>query len=650
MAEKELRAVVLRLRHSLSSCCKSIEGGEEETSGLLEELASFLDSISEAATSEPENEEARKNAVELLLEIQSFLVSSSTPNQAVVDALSFELPKAVSKFAGVSDRCLEIADSIIDWFVGRCNPRDMISILSEALDSLSTSSDPGYAAPLLTGLSKVFVSIKRHHFKQAKLAVPVVLNVLKVVSVELADRDAERVLLFNIALAMADSICVVSTKLDRGESEELQSLMGLFILQIMVDFNNSGSGFDLQALVSASIPSEQSGCTPLVSEICKLLPRCGLTYLGLITESDVDAKISIVTKDKEDDIMTSFPDMKLGASLSVIWGHISNEIAEQAGENMSALKDKLQHNQVQRWEAIGMLKHIFSSVILPWDIKRHTVEFLLGITNGSFTPNCHNDEPITDCSIYMPSLFATAQAITKVIMHSPDSTLRKNSFEALKRASFFIFELLHSKSTHVLADTPIPERIDILQALITNSDSSSISMMWAIMFHSLSARCYSIQTAILLDLVRGELRKETLPKKSTNEGVDEAGNHGSPTESAWTERILELVELVLRPPHGGQPSFPEHGEAVLAALNLYRFVLMKELAGKTNKTGVLFRKNLLRACNEWLVPLRTIVSSTMADPENDPDEVAGMLNPIELVLYHCIELVEQNLSANPDSP
>ncbi|CAI0416547.1 unnamed protein product [Linum tenue] len=581
MAEKELRAVVLRLRHSLSSCCKSIEGGEEETSGLLEELASFLDSISEAATSEPENEEARKNAVELLLEIQSFLVSSSTPNQAVVDALSFELPKAVSKFAGVSDRCLEIADSIIDWFVGRCNPRDMISILSEALDSLSTSSDPGYAAPLLTGLSKVFVSIKRHHFKQAKLAVPVVLNVLKVVSVELADRDAERVLLFNIALAMADSICVVSTKLDRGESEELQSLMGLFILQIM-------------ALVSASIPSEQSGCTPLVSEICKLLPRCGLTYLGLITESDVDAKISIVTKDKEDDIMTSFPDMKLGASLSVIWGHISNEIAEQAGENMSALKDKLQHNQVQRWEAIGMLKHIFSSVILPWDIKRHTVEFLLGITNGSFTPNCHNDEPITDCSIYMPSLFATAQ---------------------------------------VLADTPIPERIDILQALITNSDSSSISM-----------------TAILLDLVRGELRKETLPKKSTNEGVDEAGNHGSPTESAWTERILELVELVLRPPHGGQPSFPEHGEAVLAALNLYRFVLMKELAGKTNKTGVLFRKNLLRACNEWLVPLRTIVSSTMADPENDPDEVAGMLNPIELVLYHCIELVEQNLSANPDSP
>ncbi|CAI0415267.1 unnamed protein product, partial [Linum tenue] len=608
MAEKELSAVVLRLRHSLSSCCKSIEGGEEETSGLLEELASFLDSISEAATSEPENEEARKNAVELLLEIQSFLVSSSTPNQAVVDALSFELPKAVSKFAGVSDRCLEIADSIIDWFVGRCNPRDMICILSEALDSLSTSSDPGYAAPLLTGLSKVFVSIKRHHFKQAKLAVPVVLNVLKVVSVELADRDAERVLLFNIALAMADSICVVSTKLDRGESEELQSLMGLFILQIM-------------ALVSASIPSEQSGCTPLVSEICKLLPRCGLTYLGLITESDVDAKISIVTKDKEDDIMTSFPDMRLGASLSVIWGDISNEIAEQAGENMSALKDKLQHNQVQRWEAIGMLKHIFSSVILPWDIKRHTVEFLLGITNGSFTPNCHNDEPITDCSIYMPSLFATAQAITKVIMHSPDSTLRKNSFEALKRVSFFIFELLHSKSTH----------------------------MWAIMFDSLSACCYSIQTAILLDLVRGELRKETLPKKSTNRG-DEAGNHGSPTESAWTERILELVELVLRPPHGGQPSFPEHGEAVLAALNLYRFVLMKESAGKTNKTGVLFRKNLLRVCNEWLVPLRTIVSSTMADPENDPDEVAGMLNPIELVLYHCIELVEQNLSANPDSP
>lgn len=51
--------------------------------------------------------------------------------QEVIDALSLVLPKTVAKFACVSDRCLEIADSVIDRFIAMCNPRDMLSILCE---------------------------------------------------------------------------------------------------------------------------------------------------------------------------------------------------------------------------------------------------------------------------------------------------------------------------------------------------------------------------------------------------------------------------------------------------------------------------------------------------------------------------------------
>lgn len=47
--------------------------------------------------------------------------------------MSFELPKAVSKFAGLSDECLKIADSIIDCFIGKCSPRDMLPVLCEVL-------------------------------------------------------------------------------------------------------------------------------------------------------------------------------------------------------------------------------------------------------------------------------------------------------------------------------------------------------------------------------------------------------------------------------------------------------------------------------------------------------------------------------------
>lgn len=69
--------------------------------------------------------------------------------------------------------------------------------------------------------------------------------------------------------------------------------------------------------------------------------------------------------------------------------------------------------------------------------------------------------------------------------------------------------------------------------------------------------------------------------------------------------------------------------------------------GKTNYTGVLSKENLQRAYNEWLLPLRTLVTGIMAENGNDCDQLAFdavcTLNPVELVLYRCIELVEEKL-------
>jgi hypothetical protein len=69
--------------------------------------------------------------------------------------------------------------------------------------------------------------------------------------------------------------------------------------------------------------------------------------------------------------------------------------------------------------------------------------------------------------------------------------------------------------------------------------------------------------------------------------------------------------------------------------------------GKTNYTEVLSKINLLKAYNEWLLPLRTLVTGIMAENRNDSvplaDDTACTLNPVELVLYRCIELVEEKL-------
>jgi len=62
---------------------------------------------------------------------------------------------------------------------------------------------------------------------------------------------------------------------------------------------------------------------------------------------------------------------------------------------------------------------------------------------------------------------------------------------------------------------------------------------------------------------------------------------------------------------------------------------------------VLSRNSLLKVYNEWLLPLRTLVTGIIVENKSDYDEFAVetvcTLNPLELVLYRCIELVEEKL-------
>lgn len=80
---------------------------------------------------------------------------------------------------------------------------------------------------------------------------------------------------------------------------------------------------------------------------------------------------------------------------------------------------------------------------------------------------------------------------------------------------------------------------------------------------------------------------------------------------------------------------------MLSALNLYRFILITESSGKTNYTEVLLKSKLQKVYREWLEPLRSLVSGVSAG-DND-GQLAIALNPLEFVLYRCIELVEENL-------
>nr|GMD48647.1 aberrant root formation protein 4 isoform X1 [Ipomoea batatas] len=149
------------------------------------------------------------------------------------------------------------------------------------------------------------------------------------------------------------------------------------------------------------------------------------------------------------------------------------------------------------------------------------------------------------------------------------------------------------------------------------------------------------------------MHAEYSKRTSVDNGGLEAKIVASKCPIFWDDSILDLVELVLKPPTGGPPSLPEYTDAVLAALNLYRFVLITESAvcvhgtGKTNYTSVLSKDKLERAHSGWLLPLRTLVTGVMAENQKDYDQLAQdtmcSLNPIVLVLFRCIELVEEKM-------
>ncbi|RZB57992.1 Aberrant root formation protein 4 isoform D [Glycine soja] len=389
------------LRRILESCSKLAEAGDfhESENTAVSELVEFLDSLLDAAMSDLDSENAENDAFEAISEIHRYICSPSI-DQEVVDALSFELPKAVSKFVGISSRFLDLAISIIDQFIVKCGPRDMLSILCNTLGySSKIIKAASYIVPPLSGLSKVLLSIQRRQFEQVKVAVPIILNILKAVSLESEEAELEDV--FDTAVEIANSIYEVCNKLERDTKEKLRALLGLYVMQCM-------------ALVSASISYKASSCPSSVLQLSQISSYCGLSYLSLVTTYDVEIVAESVFGGEDKDHCTGcFSHVKHGAALSVVWGHVSKEVAQTAKEDLIAIRDELRNNQTKRWQAIGTLKHVLYFVNLPWELKKHAIDFLLSITDEGVSRN-YNEER-SEWSSYVPSLFSALQVVFPAI-------------------------------------------------------------------------------------------------------------------------------------------------------------------------------------------------------------------------------------------
>lgn len=86
---------------------------------------------------------------------------------------------------------------------------------------------------------------------------------------------------------------------------------------------------------------------------------------------------------------------------------MSSEAPLAAEMNLAKVKDELKSHQTERWQAVGLLRHIFLCVNLSWIIKKHAIQFLLDIMKGIVPDNSHDEHE--DYSVCMLSLCASLQ-------------------------------------------------------------------------------------------------------------------------------------------------------------------------------------------------------------------------------------------------
>ncbi|XP_021304380.1 aberrant root formation protein 4 isoform X2 [Sorghum bicolor] len=518
-----------RLREALTALSEACDSGNSNAA----ETASFTisDILDTAAIVSAEVDDGSEDASrpgaseELLREVLEFLSRpSSISNQMALDALSLVLPKPVAKLGAQMGRCRDVAAAILKFFVSNCSPRDMLSILCEALDApMELPNGLSSFVLLLDALAKVLTLIQRRYIEQVKVALPVVLKVMHTaVSECVEEHGSAAVDLFNAAHNIGNAIQeMCKSMLDKNK--DLCAILGLYSLQNI-------------ALVSQSRQQDiLSACGSVIFQSFNFLISSGFTYLGLLTGSDVTAAIDKLSKsdaEEDADFVEYFSFAMDGAALSVVWTHMydDNDMSKYAGEQLELALKEVQGNHMKKWEAITMLKHVLSSIHYPWIIKSHGLNLMLILAGENHVEEINNH---VDFTCYAPRIFATLKAIESVMMAAPAALVRKKAFVALKK---------------VISMVPSSQRFDILQALVNNSTSPSL-------------------TAILLDLVREEVSRES--RRADNDCVEDDGFRGSGLPR-WASHALELVELILRPPEGGPPCLPDHSEQEKDLENCFR--------------------------------------------------------------------------------
>ncbi|MCO5582748.1 hypothetical protein L7F22_036647 [Adiantum nelumboides] len=528
---------------------------EEKGRELVRRLADAAQQMDEDGGTSPYELET------VLAETKAQLDPFSPTGQEMLDVVGMDLPSILVKFIVITEGpCKEFAQTLLNTLLENCDPRLMFSAYMEALHSYSVLESLELCPILLDGLPKILTRLRRRRAEYFKASLK---GLLKVAGVAADTHDLWRILdkVAHIVLVLLD------TSAHEEVTEQKQRLHETLCISSLL-FLARFSGF---VRLDGSSVAESS-----LLELARLLPRCGLTDLSLVTGSFLgEVNYSFIEElVNEDDFIN---EARQGAAIAVWWRFCFEKAASVNEKGATSVTGGLKNS-----------RHAF------WGTAPSTDNLL------QINPEFLEDKEFLELTNLL-------QMVQNVVIYFPRSRTRQIAYKVMVD---IIRKVL-----------PAVERFKALKHLIVETEHSSM-------------------VSLLLYVTKAEV-DSAISSKEKFEG--QALN--SPFAS---EQVLELIKFILRPPNGRPPDLPVHTDAqVLSALNLYRFLLIKEATGKSNYTGVLSYARLEEARSQWLQPLHTFLGGLKSSfSTDDPELTASVLLSISIVegvLCRCLELAELRL-------
>ncbi|KAL2610825.1 hypothetical protein R1flu_022517 [Riccia fluitans] len=591
-------------------------GDQSPESRVLE----FVDQLKARLKEDDRGPQWIRRCEDLLNEINQVLNPSTASGVELLDiAGGCDLLKVEVQYVGISQVCETSVSSLIANIAGTCDPREMFTVFFEAINLYTKPGTLHLCIPLLRGLSIVFRRIRRRQAEFFKEAIPGLLDVGKAALNDKEDavesgeelsemKDVSRnSITENVPSKLVDELVNLGKAMrDVLSCEENQRLRDVIIIYIL----------RLLALVSCSDITIDGVIPQHVEDIIKLMYGINFYLKEILTTRQLEEIIDRYADENENNMRSTRFEVRRGAALAVFWG-IHDKDSPTSASVFDLMRSQIENSGLQSACAIVNLASV---LLVPsgWKEELLIQQKGLALITSSvelFKAVSSTISPVLRDAVSLQILPALKR-IEGLIVRTTNSALRKEAYGVLLK---IIKELL-----------PAQERYQALYYTISNCDHPSLVSLLLTCVKDEVAKAWPYR----------EMQTETLGNLPLGSAEMQVDNISSPFVSS---EVLKFIQCVLRGKDGNPTELPSNTDAVIGALNLYRFLLIRESSGKTNYTHVLFHEELVKGRTYWLLPLREQalrIRSALEEAGSGEEIMLGM-NCLLSVLYRCLEIVEQ---------